>query len=195
MNAKKYEEKEYPVGILWNMGNHYAREIMLEIAKMREVIQVREMNLGNEYNKFVLDCYKNDSEAQEDGYIYEKIKNMKSDNKRVVAFVLQIDNPTFKRDESGKIQCIEARKIKQKIRDEYSKKIEGYFFDNIIHISDNVEESRHILDVLNQYEKYMTADYVRKGYSAVIGKVKNNSCNSSYIKLLKELKGDDEIER
>ena len=31
-------DSEYPIGILWNMGNKYAREMMLKIAIMEDVI-------------------------------------------------------------------------------------------------------------------------------------------------------------
>lgn len=159
---------EYPIGILWNMGNKYAKEMMLKIAIMEDVIQVKVLDLGEKYEQFVLECYKEDKEAYEGGYIFDKIKNMDIDNKRIVVFVFKVDNPTYQRSKDGKIQCIEARKIKQKIRTEYATKIEGYFFDNLIHISDNVEESKRILDTVNKYEKYTLKDYVRKGYKAVI---------------------------
>lgn len=41
------------------------------------------------------------------------------------------------------------KRIKQKIRDEYAKKVDGYFFDNLIHISDNIEEAKRILETVN----------------------------------------------
>lgn len=34
MQVIKNYNSEYPVGILWNMGNKYAREMMLKIAIM-----------------------------------------------------------------------------------------------------------------------------------------------------------------
>ncbi len=74
----------------------------------------------------------------------KKHNNLKS-NKKVIVFVFKVDNPTYQQDEDGKIQCIEARQVKQRIRGEYATKIDGYFFDNLIHISDNVEESKKIL--------------------------------------------------
>ena len=41
MEVHKFYDNEYSVGILWNMGNKYAREIMLRIAIMEEVVQVK----------------------------------------------------------------------------------------------------------------------------------------------------------
>ena len=186
MEIHRNYESEYPVGILWNMGNKYAREIMLKIAIMEEVIQVKVFELGELYEQFVLNCYEGDTEAYDGGYIYEKIKNMNTNNSRIVAFVLQINNPTYKTDEKGKTQCIEARKVKQRIREEYASKMNDYFFDNLIHISDNVEESRRTLAVLNKYGKFTIENYVRKGYKPIIEKSTNQSAKS-YTNLLKKL--------
>ncbi len=132
------------------MSSKYAREIMLKIAIMQDVIQVRVYELKDMYTNFVLECYEKDEEAYNEGYIYEKIKNMNAGNSRIVAFIFKIDNPTYKLDSNGNLQCIEARGIKQKIRDEYAPKIDGYFFDNLIHISDNTEEMRRYFECIKQ---------------------------------------------
>lgn len=197
MGISKNFSSEYPVGILWNMGNKYAREIMLKIAIMEDVIQVRVYDLKDKYADFVLDCYKGDKEAYDGGYIYEKIENMKANKNQIVAFVLKIDNPTYKTDSNGKIQCIEARAVKQRIRDEYAPKIDGYFFDNLIHMSDDIEEMQRTLQVLNKYKDYGTADYVRKGYQPIMEKGESKGKKQekrTYIELLKGLR-DEEYEK
>ena len=38
MEVYRSYNSEYPIGILWNMGNKYAREMMLKIAIMEDVI-------------------------------------------------------------------------------------------------------------------------------------------------------------
>ena len=102
MQVLKYHNSEYPIGILWNMGNKYAREMMLKIALMEDVLQVKILDLGKDYEQFVLDCYEGDEEAYEDGYIYEKVKNMNTDNKRIVVFIFNVDNPTYQHVEEAK---------------------------------------------------------------------------------------------
>ena len=193
MYRSNVKETIYPVGILWNMGNKYAREMMLKIAIMQDVIQVRVYDLKDKYDSFVLDCYKGDDEAFQDWYIYEKIKNMKStDDTRAIVFIVKIDNPTYKiNEENGISQCIEARGIKQQIRDEYSSKIDWYFFDNLIHMSDNEEESRRVLSILTKYEEFVEEDYIRKGYQPIIKREKVKD-NKTYTGLLEKLKGDEE---
>ena len=192
MYKSSVNETIYPVGILWNMGNKYAREMMLKIAIMQDVIQVRVYDLKDKYDSFVLDCYQGDDEAFQDGYIYEKIKNMKStDDTRVIVFIVKIDNPTYKiNEENGISQCIESRRLKQQIRDEYSSKIDGYFFDNLIHMSDNEEEAKRVLNILTKYEEFVEEDYIRKGYRPIIKGVKVKD-NKTYTGLLEKLKGDE----
>ena len=70
MQICKKSQITYPIGILWNMGQEYAREMMLKIAIMDDVIQVRIMDLQDMYEQFVYDCYSEDEEALEGGYIY-----------------------------------------------------------------------------------------------------------------------------
>lgn len=197
MQIVENRTSEYSVGILWNMGIKYAREMMLKIAIMEDVIQVRVYDLKDKYADFVLDCYKGDEEAYDGGYIYEKIENMKANKNQIVAFVLKIDNPTYKTDSNGKLQCIEARKVKQRIRDEYASKIDGYFFDNLIHMSDDLEEMQRTLQLLNKYKDYSTIDYVRKGYQPIM-KNGDSKCQKqekrTYIELLKGLR-DEEYEK
>lgn len=64
MQVVKNHNSEYPIGILWNMENKYAREMMLKIAIMEDVLQVKILDLGKDYEQFVLDCYEGDEEAK-----------------------------------------------------------------------------------------------------------------------------------
>lgn len=194
MQVSSNKETIYPIGVIWNMGNKFAREIMLKIAINQDVIQVRVYDLKEKYDSFVLDCYNGDDEAFYGGYIYEKIKNMKkTSNTKAIIFTVKIDNPTYSfNKENGVSQCIESRAIKQKIRDEYSNKIDGYFFDTLIHMSDNEEESQRILKILNKYEQYVEEDYIRKGYQPIITRKIVKEESKSYTQLLKKIKRDEE---
>lgn len=65
------------------------------------------------------------------------------------------------------------------------------FFDNLIHISDNIQESKRTLDTINEYEKFTVGNYLRRGYEAVIkGNKKQQS--KSYASFLKEMKEDND---
>ncbi len=197
MQISKKSQITYPIGILWNMGQAYAREMMLKIAIMDDVIQVRIMDLQDMYEHFVYDCYSDDEEALDGGYIYDKINAMNINSRRIVVFVVKIDNPTFQVNEQGKKQCIEAREIKKIIRAEYADKIDGYFFDNLIHMSDNEEEMEKTRSVVDKYSKYTIGDYIRRGYEGVLQDVESNKIKSEtiYTRILNRLKNNEEEER
>ena len=57
MKISKKSQITYPIEILWKMGQKYAREKMLKIAIMDDVIQVRIMDLQDMYEHFVYNCY------------------------------------------------------------------------------------------------------------------------------------------
>lgn len=69
MQKSEVRETTYSIGILWNMGNKFAREMILKITIMQDVIQARVYDLKDEYDTFVLACYKGDDGAFQDGYI------------------------------------------------------------------------------------------------------------------------------
>ena len=71
--------------------------------------------------------------------------------------------------------------------------MKGYFFDNLIHISDNVDEIKRTFQVLNKYDSYTIEDYVRKGYISILKKKDSNDVKNdkTYIELLKGLKDED----
>ena len=65
------------------------------------------------------------------------------------------------------------------------------FFDNLIHMSDNEEEAKRVLNILTKYEEFVEEDYIRKGYQPIIKREKVKD-NKTYTGLLKKLKGDEE---
>ena len=52
--------------------------------------------------------------------------------------------------------------VKKKIRAEYADKIDGYFFDNLIHMSNNEEKMEKTRSVVDKYSKYTVGDYIRE---------------------------------
>ena len=79
---------------------------------------------------------------------------LKDDNTTIVAFTLVIEDANYKYDKKGNLQCVQARNIKELLRKDFSKKVENYFLDNIIHLADNPQESEILKKVFNKYQKY-----------------------------------------
>lgn len=148
-------------GILWSSCRDYYVDIMLELEKKYKVDRVIIYNLEHEYRNFIIDCYKHDEDVMSDGYIDDKVKRLlEDDNTIVVGFTLSINNPEYRYGARNNLQCIQARNIKEIIRQNFSKKIYNYFLDNIIHLSDNEQES-NILEVLfTKYQNYAIKRYL-----------------------------------
>ena len=117
------------IGIIWNMGEQFFTDILNDINSIQNISYIKKYELKDEYENFVLDCYFGDSEAFLEGYIYEKINSMKLNaNTTITIFEIEINNPSFKTNPEINIkQCVETKFIKQKIREKYSNKINGYF--------------------------------------------------------------------
>lgn len=64
------------------------------------------------------------------------------DEKRALSFEIEIDNPNFVFvDRKNKSVCKEAEDIKTRLRDKYSKIITPYFYDTILHMSDDLQQT------------------------------------------------------
>lgn len=112
-------------------------------------------DLSNVYDKFIYECYQHDEDVMSDGYIDEKIDRLLKDSyHQVVAFTIEIQNPTYQYNSKGNKRCLQARTTKNRIRKEFSTKVSNYFLDNIMHLSDNKEETELLVDVLNKYNIY-----------------------------------------
>lgn len=84
-------------------------------------------------------------------------------------------------------QCIQARRLKEKIRNEFSSKINDYFLDNIIHLADNKLETDLLVEVLNKYSKYSKKGYLRRGCNAKYTSHLFETNNNTYINIVDTL--------
>ena len=178
-DAKKFKAN----GILWSSCKEYYREILLELSKKSKIEQIAIYNLKKYYADFIIECYQHDEDVMSDGYINEKIDRLlKDDNTTIVAFTLVIEDANYKYDKKGNLQCVQARNIKELLRKEFSKKVENYFLDNIIHLADNPQESKILKKIFNKYQKYAIKGYLLEG------------CNPSYAIELYNEKGDSSLD-
>ena len=167
MQVTKPYETIYSIGILWNISNKFYREMMRKIAISNPVIQIRKYEMGDKYIEFVRRCYQEDVS---EGYLSKKVNRMeKSDVKNMIVFVARIDNPEYEFDEiKEKYPCKEIATLKRKIRNEFSDKIDDYFYDVLLHMSDDMTETNKMMTILADYENKVVEDFVRKGYETYI---------------------------
>lgn len=193
MNIKRNNEVLELVGVLWSSSKEFSKDIMLELALEHKLEQITIYDLGNEYEKFIYECYQHDEAVMSDGYIYEKIDRLLKDSyHQIVAFTIEIQNPTYQYNSKGSKQCLQARTTKDKIRKEFSTKISNYFLDNIMHLSDNKEETELLVEVLNKYNVYAKKSYLRKGSESKYAHQLFEKEYNTYLKVVNSIDIKDE---
>ena len=172
---KNVEKNFIALGILWSSSKEVSKEILYKMSMKYKINEIIFYDLKEMYKDFILGCYENDEDVMSDGYIDEKIKRLLEDGSgQVIAFSLEIRDPQYRFNK--KIQCIQARELKEKIREEFRDKIENYFLDNIIHISDNQEETKWLNYLLNKYKKCIIKKYIRREEKSLVNEETSEKC-------------------
>lgn len=177
-------DKMCSAGILWNMSDKFAREIMINIAIDNPVVQIRTYDLKDNLEQFIYDCYANDKVAIAKGWVDMKIEQLKKcKHAKIVAFIAEIDNPTY--NQSAK--CIEARAIKARIRTDFSKRMDNYFYDVLIHMSDNEAETKRLIEVFERYSPFIESEFLRKDREPIVLGNRQKSIKNTYTAILKDI--------
>jgi len=110
------------------------------------------------YINMIKHIYKTDDISQEN--IAKKIENLIMFSQKCIYFSLEISEPVFRKKSNGnKISTI-VEKLKKTIRNKYKQFVSNYIHDNIIHITDNEEQTLQIHELMNNYNNYMTFHFV-----------------------------------
>ena len=140
------------IGFLWNGIQKYKEECIEYIESKSELIFFKQIDLNNYYESFIRDIYKGDDIA--DWKVDKKIETMKlaSESKSVTIVIMEIDDKEkeyhpFKKKYVSK----NLEGLKREIREEYKTKVKHYFFDNVFHMSDNLEEFKHDYNIFLKY--------------------------------------------
>ena len=165
----------YAIGILWSSGKSLYPQLIKRILSEYDLMELLIIDLKKKYGNFILDCYRHDEEVMSDGYIDEKIRRLLQDKSSVIIiFSINITNPKFRVNKRNKnIECIQVRMMKEQLREQFSKKVRDYFLDNIIHASDNYQESEIMRNVVEKYSNYALKRYIKKGNNSILGKSNN----------------------
>jgi len=139
------------VAVLWPPVERYFDEILAYLRRNYNVVNWSDYEFENDYEfaAVVEGIYASDD--IEKWKIEKKIKAMKNYEKRIRVILFEIPEPKFRvKMKSGKLISMRVEEIKRVIREKYRQKIKDYYYDIIIHIGDNYEHSRHILQVLRK---------------------------------------------
>ena len=139
------------MALLWSPAAMYKEEVVEDIKEMYEVKSVEEIAFtkDHEYAAFVRGMYAIDDI---DGWkIEKKLEYMAPFPKKAVVILFDMGFPDYrKKTLNGKPLSKNVEKLKKRIRDKYSKRIDRYFYDIVLHIGDNGAHTVHMNKILDK---------------------------------------------
>ena len=140
--------------ILWPPAAKYFKDILRDISNNHEVISSKQIDFGKDFDSIVREIYQIDN--IEEWKLNKKINSMKNSSNDTSVMVIKLDlfGTKFRRKTKFP-DCeisLESEAIKKKIRDKYKDKIDKYFYDIIIHMSDNYDHVNHINQTFKRYK-------------------------------------------
>lgn len=144
----------YFPGVLWGPVLDYFEKIIKRLSKKHRVVVLSDYTFKTEDDFFEMLQRLYSWEAISLEIIKKKFEALLGHPHVVRFFYLEIPEPAFKMDGKQGIWFSSVVKdIKEALRREYSKKIDNYIRDIVIHLGDNFEHNRHILEVIEDTEK------------------------------------------
>ena len=135
---------------LWHPVRKYFDEITQNLSLFGVVKEVKDYYLSKwEYQFYINGIYAVDD--IERWKIDKKLDHMLTPNTEIYQMrmvSLEIEDPRFRLKKNHKTLSRRCEQIKKQIRDAYKQKIDGYFYDIIMHIGDNYYQNRHIHNLL-----------------------------------------------
>jgi hypothetical protein len=144
----------YFPGVLWGPVSDYFDEITEKLSSKYKVVFFKDYEFDDEEDFYELLKRLYSWEAIGQNIIKDKFEYLTKHPRVIRFFTLLIDDPAFKFSESRKAVFSSAVKdMKEEYRRIYSKRIENYIRDVVLHIGDNFQHNRHILSVFKDIPK------------------------------------------
>ena len=133
--------------VIWSPAVPMADEIVEDLKTYGTVVSVRRYRYRpEEYSNIVRAVYAVDDIAQ--WKIEKKLACMADYAPELVAVDLVFTDPAFRlKQATGMPLSTRGERAKKALRSKYSKRIDNYFFDIILHIADNLYQSAYMRDV------------------------------------------------
>lgn len=137
---------------IWSPAVPFANEIIKDLQLFGEVKNIRRYRLSrNLYSNLVRQIYSIDD--IESWKIDKKIEFMNGFDSELISLDLILDQPDYREKEISAMPISKKGElIKKSIRSKYQHRVEGYFYDVIMHIGDNIYQSDFIRNSLKDYE-------------------------------------------
>lgn len=150
------------MGILWNSVHEYKEQALLDIKESADLLGSFDLQLDENYEQFVRGIYS--QEKMDSWKIDKKIDTMfqSTDNRTVTVFVIDIDtSEQFYHEYKKKVVYKRLDDLKKSIREKYSKLVPVYFFDNVLHLTDDEQEFITNMAIVSEYTKNITENNIQ----------------------------------
>lgn len=139
--------KEF-VAFLWPPAMKFCQEIKAEISEFAKIKKAETKRLTDDkLPDFIRAVYSVDD--IEDWKVEKKIEHMRGCGNTVEVLYLSIEKPRYRLKGATSLPLsVKAEELKKIIRGRFQDRVEDYFYDNIIHISDNYYQSKVIDKIL-----------------------------------------------
>lgn len=142
------------IGICWCVNRKFLKNFFSDINKSFPIYKAKLIDVRNCLEEFVTDIY---SQNTPKDYLKIKVDFLKKNQCRyIIVFYSNVDNPTFEYNEEEKsFQCLQIKKIKKELRNKYSCLLPNYYYDVLVHMTDNQNENIFTEKQLSKYDKLM----------------------------------------
>jgi|GEM_PF-5955664 len=139
---------------IWPSARNIFEEIEEYINERVHVTESKIYDISNNFSKTMHDLYKSDKRADE-WKIENKIYKMKDEKKVMKVLKLWLPDPDFRYhiDKDGVTFSKITRTLKNDCRKRFHSRMENYFHENMIHITENYKNNKHTFQVLNELEE------------------------------------------
>lgn len=152
LNNTIKDKELYFIVFLWSPVSEFFNDIKKDISKKYIIIEENLYRLDNHLEEFVYDIYSTDDVTKDK--IKLKLKKLSFKNNLVQAIKINIGNPKFRKKlKTNTDISVVIEELKEFIRNTYKNKID-YHYDNIIHISDNYNQTKELNKLLEKYKEY-----------------------------------------
>ena len=142
------------LGILWNGMYEYKESAIRDIQEYANVIDFFSIDLGQDYENFVRDIYDLNEIAK--WKVDKKIETMFScSEKRIITVVIMNieTNQQYFHELKKRMVYANLESMKVNIRKKYSNLVSYYFFDNLLHATDDENEYFRDYNIVKKYAK------------------------------------------
>jgi len=152
-------------GFLWSPSELLWTSIINKINESYQVIRYSIYNF-EDYDIFennIINIYKTDDSS------IDKIKNIKLNSMKkykytFLYFEIKIDNPKYRIKGNGSNISQVVEHIKLNIRNKYKNKINNYIHDIIIHITDNLLQTKEIQTIIKNFDNNIVNEFINLKY-------------------------------